>query len=410
MTAPLPEPCRDRGDRRRHHRLLHRLSSGPRPRRRCRRAGADKLISGSTWHAAGLVGQLRSSASITQLLQYSVELYGRLEAETGLATGWKMTGCLRLAGNADRWTEFKRLATTARSFGMDMQLLSPAEVKAMWPLMMVDDLVGASFLPSDGQASPPISPRPWPRARAGMAPCSMRGCGVTGFDIADRPGAGGPHRPRRHRLRQGGDLRRPVGPRCRGAGRRQRAAAGGEHQYRDHRADRRSSTATSRPSAIPTAAPISRRRSAASSSAATSPIRALDAILRRPIRLPAVRRRLAAFRAAHDPALARDAGARDHRHQADDQWPRKLHPRRQFHPRRGPRARNFFLGAGFNAFGIAAPAAPAGRLPDGCMKASPRSTSGSSTSAVSPAFTATRPCPRPHPRGLWPPLWHCLSP
>ncbi len=113
-----------------------------------------KLTCGSTWHAAGLVGQLRSSASITQVLKYSVDLYERLAAETGLETGWKMTGCLRLACNDDRWTEFRRLATTARSFGMDMHLLSPGEVKAMWPLMQVDDLVGATLLPTDGQASP----------------------------------------------------------------------------------------------------------------------------------------------------------------------------------------------------------------------------------------------------------------
>jgi sarcosine dehydrogenase len=113
-----------------------------------------KLTSGSTWHAAGLVGQLRSSASITRVLKYSVELYKRLDAETGLATGWKMTGCLRLATNADRWTEFRRLATTAKSFGMDMQLISAAEVKKMWPLMETGDLVGASWLPTDGQASP----------------------------------------------------------------------------------------------------------------------------------------------------------------------------------------------------------------------------------------------------------------
>ncbi len=112
------------------------------------------LTSGSTWHAAGLVGQLRSSASITRVLKYSVELYKGLEAETGLATGWKMTGCLRLATNQDRWTEFKRLATTAGSFGMEMHLVSPDEVKRMWPLMNVDDLVGASWLPTDGQASP----------------------------------------------------------------------------------------------------------------------------------------------------------------------------------------------------------------------------------------------------------------
>ena len=114
----------------------------------------NKLTSGSTWHAAGLVGQLRSSASITQVLKYSVDLYKSLDAETGLETGWKMTGCLRLATNENRWIEYKRLATTAQSFGMDMHLLSPAEVKKMWPLMNVDDLVGASFLPTDGQASP----------------------------------------------------------------------------------------------------------------------------------------------------------------------------------------------------------------------------------------------------------------
>ncbi|WP_119387981.1 GcvT family protein [Taklimakanibacter lacteus] len=114
----------------------------------------NKLTSGSTWHAAGLVGQLRSSASITQVLKYSVELYKNLARETGLETGWKMTGCLRLACNEDRWIEYKRLATTAQSFGMEMHLLSPREVKAMWPLLETSDLVGASFLPTDGQASP----------------------------------------------------------------------------------------------------------------------------------------------------------------------------------------------------------------------------------------------------------------
>lgn len=113
-----------------------------------------QLTSGSTWHAAGLVGQLRASASITRVLKYSVELYKGLAAETGLETGWKMTGCLRLATNQDRWTEYRRLATTAKSFGMDMQLITPGDVKRMWPLMDVADLVGASWLPTDGQASP----------------------------------------------------------------------------------------------------------------------------------------------------------------------------------------------------------------------------------------------------------------
>ncbi len=113
-----------------------------------------RLTSGSTWHAAGLVGQLRSNANVTQLLGYSIELYNKLEAETGLATGWKMNGGLRLACNEERWTEVKRQATTAHSFGLDMQLLSAQEAQDLWPLMDIGDVVGAAFLPSDGQANP----------------------------------------------------------------------------------------------------------------------------------------------------------------------------------------------------------------------------------------------------------------
>ena len=113
-----------------------------------------KLTSGSTWHAAGLVGQLRTSANITQLLGYSVDLYDQLEKETGLATGWRRNGGLRLACNAERWTEVKRQATTATSFGLEMHLLTPKEAQELWPLMQVDDVVGAAFLPTDGQASP----------------------------------------------------------------------------------------------------------------------------------------------------------------------------------------------------------------------------------------------------------------
>ncbi|MEM7171748.1 MAG: FAD-dependent oxidoreductase [Pseudomonadota bacterium] len=113
-----------------------------------------KLTGGSTFHAAGLVGQLRSSANITQLLKYSVELYDRLETETGQATGWKQNGGLRLACNQERMTEIKRQATTAHSFGLEMHLLSPQEARDLWPVMEIDDLVGAAFLPTDGQANP----------------------------------------------------------------------------------------------------------------------------------------------------------------------------------------------------------------------------------------------------------------
>jgi sarcosine dehydrogenase len=142
-----------------------------------------KLTSGSTWHAAGLVGQLRSSASITQVLKYSVELYKRLEAETGLATGWKMTGCLRLATNEDRRTEFRRLATTARSFGMEMELISPAEVKKMWPLLEVSDLIGASWLPTDGQASPSDITQSLAKGARQAGAKIFEGVTVTGFEM-----------------------------------------------------------------------------------------------------------------------------------------------------------------------------------------------------------------------------------
>lgn len=144
-----------------------------------------KLTSGSTWHAAGLVGQLRSSASITRVLKYSVELYKGLEAETGLATGWKMTGCLRLATNQDRWTEYKRLATTAKSFGMDMQLVSPEEVKRMWPLMDTSDLVGASWLPTDGQASPSDITQSLAKGARMHGAKLFENVRVTGFEMKD---------------------------------------------------------------------------------------------------------------------------------------------------------------------------------------------------------------------------------
>ncbi len=113
-----------------------------------------RLTSGSTFHAAGLVGQLRSNANVTRLLTQSVDLYDRLEAETGLATGWKMSGCMRLACNDQRMIDYKRQATTARSFGLEMQILSAAECQNLWPIMDGTDVVGGCFMPSDGQANP----------------------------------------------------------------------------------------------------------------------------------------------------------------------------------------------------------------------------------------------------------------
>jgi sarcosine dehydrogenase len=144
---------------------------------------ANKLTSGSTWHAAGLVGQLRTSANITQLLKYSVELYDRLEAETGQATGWKRNGGLRLACNAERMTEIKRQATTAHSFGLEMELLSPQEALALWPIMDIADVVGAAFLPTDGQANPADIAQALAKGARGGGAQIVEDCRVTAIGV-----------------------------------------------------------------------------------------------------------------------------------------------------------------------------------------------------------------------------------
>jgi sarcosine dehydrogenase len=113
-----------------------------------------ELTSGSTWHAAGLVGQFRSHRNITRMLQYSVGLYETLEAETGLTTGWKRCGCLHLASTEERFLELRRGATTARSFGLDMHIISPAEALNLFPILNLEGVIGAAFMPSDGQADP----------------------------------------------------------------------------------------------------------------------------------------------------------------------------------------------------------------------------------------------------------------
>jgi glycine cleavage system T protein len=113
-----------------------------------------KLTSGTTWHAAGLVGQLRTTQNMTRLAKYSADLYVRLEAETGIATGMRQNGSITVALTAERKEEIYRQATLARAFGVDVQEISPREVKEMYPHLNVDDVVGAVYLPRDGQCDP----------------------------------------------------------------------------------------------------------------------------------------------------------------------------------------------------------------------------------------------------------------
>jgi glycine/D-amino acid oxidase-like deaminating enzyme len=112
------------------------------------------LSGGTTWHAAGLVGQLRSHANMTQLIRDSVTLYGSLEAETGQATGWTRCGSLSVARTAERFTQLKRTASMARGFGVEAHVIGLDEAGRRWPLMRTDDLAGAVWLPGDGKANP----------------------------------------------------------------------------------------------------------------------------------------------------------------------------------------------------------------------------------------------------------------
>ncbi len=113
-----------------------------------------QLSSGTTWHAAGLVGQLRASESATRLVQYSTRLYAELESETGLSAGYKQCGGVTVARTEDRMIQLRRTAANAAAFNMECELLSPEQALEHYPVMRVDDLVGAIWLPADGKANP----------------------------------------------------------------------------------------------------------------------------------------------------------------------------------------------------------------------------------------------------------------
>ena len=112
------------------------------------------LTSGTTWHAAGLIAQLRATQNMTRLAKYSQELYGALEAETGLATGFRRVGSITVALTGERHEEILRQASMARAFGVEVEPISPAEVKARYDHLNTDDVVGGVYLPRDGQGDP----------------------------------------------------------------------------------------------------------------------------------------------------------------------------------------------------------------------------------------------------------------
>ena len=113
-----------------------------------------KLTSGTTWHAAGLIGQLRDNQDMTKLAKYTAELYLGLEDETGQATGYKQNGSLTIATTEGRLEDLKRRADMAKVFGLRVDVIGPKECKELYPLITVDDVLGGIFVPTDGQANP----------------------------------------------------------------------------------------------------------------------------------------------------------------------------------------------------------------------------------------------------------------
>src|SRR5215831_9407028 len=112
------------------------------------------LTSGSTFHSAGLVGQLRGSLSLTKMMMSSVDLYRTLGEEVGLETGWREVGSLRLASSGERMEELARQAGWAKTFGLPLELISAAEARELFPPLSTDGVLGAAYLPTDGYIDP----------------------------------------------------------------------------------------------------------------------------------------------------------------------------------------------------------------------------------------------------------------
>lgn len=143
------------------------------------------LSCGTTWHAAGLVGPLRASESGTRLVQYSAELYASLEAETGLATGYRNVGGVVVARTEDRMVQLRRTAANAVAYDLPCELVSPEQAGELWPPMRVDDLLGALWLPGDGKVDPADLTQSLARGARTRGARIVERVRVTGFSVAD---------------------------------------------------------------------------------------------------------------------------------------------------------------------------------------------------------------------------------
>ena len=117
----------------------------------------DQLTSGTTWHAAGLMGQLGATSTITKLRKYSLDLYKELEKITGLSTGLKQNGAITVASSKERMQELLRQATTAQLSNVEVEVLNKDRIKELYPVVKNEDLFGGVYMPKDGQADPVLS-------------------------------------------------------------------------------------------------------------------------------------------------------------------------------------------------------------------------------------------------------------
>ena len=331
-----------------------------------------RLTCGTTWHAAGLVGQTRANRNATRMSRYGIELYASLEAETGLATGWKQCGSVNVAKTpradaADAAADGAREELRRR---VRVSCRRPRPARRV-PLLRTDDLAGARVDPRRRQGQPD---RPHAVARQGRAQCAARGSSKASKVDRRRPSATAASPASRgragdergdDRLRDRRQLRRPVGARVRRARRRQRAAAS------------RPSISTSSPSRSPACTPDaagdarSRRLhllQGRSRRPGDGRLRAGgQAVERRPrsrtVRVPAAAARTGtSSKSLMDNAMHRTPCLETGAGQDAAERPRELHARRQLHPRRSARSsRGYFVCAGFNSAGIAN-AGGAGRL------------------------------------------------
>ncbi len=144
-----------------------------------------QLGGGTSWHAAGLVGRLRTSNSMTRINKYTVELYSQLEQETGHSVGWKQVGSLIVAKSEDRMVQLRRTMAMAELFGVEAHLISPQVALEKWPLLRVDDILGAAWLPHDGKVIPKEVPIALARGAISRGAAIFENIRVQGIESKD---------------------------------------------------------------------------------------------------------------------------------------------------------------------------------------------------------------------------------